>query len=251
MIFKLLKVTFMQAAYVEPSNSPIPYCDQIVSRLVADKFTHREPAEETAYLISEDEQFHRESAEALEDLGIRVVSLFSEAEYLSIPRSDGAACLILDMQFRGNSGLEVQRRLTTGLHPPVVFVSDPCDIRTTVAAMKWGAIDFLTRPVDPRALLAATKTAFEQDKRRRQKKAELDSLQQRLSLLTPREREVLPLVVGGLLNKQSASLLDISEVTLQIHRSQIMKKMAADSLADLVRMALKLRIAHWRARAAS
>jgi len=239
-------VIVMQTAYVEPSTSPLPYRDQIVGRLVADKFTHRQPAEETAYLISEEEQFHRETAEPLEDLGIRVVCLFSEEEYLSIPRRDAAACLILEMQLRGSSGLEIPCRLTTGLHPPVVFVSGPCDIRTTVAAMKWGAIDFLTRPVDPRALLAAIKTAFGQDKRRRQKKAELDRLQQRLLLLTPREREVLPLVVGGLLNKQSASLLEISEVTLQIHRSQIMKKMAAESLADLVRMALKLRIPHWQ-----
>jgi FixJ family two-component response regulator len=95
-------------------------------------------------------------------------------------------------------------------------------------------------------LAASIGIAFQQDYRRRQRKIEQESLHQRLALLTPREREVLPLVVGGLLNKQSASLLDISEVTLQIHRSQIMRKMAADSLADLVRMALKLRIPHWR-----
>ena len=241
----------MQAAHVEPSNSSIPYSDQIVSRLVADKYTYREQAEETAYLISEDEQFQREAAEALEERGVRVVSFFSVDEYLSTPRRDAAACLVLDMQLCGSTGLEVQRRLPPGSHPPVIFVSDPCDIRTTVSAMKWGAVDFLTRPVDPLALLAAIRTAFEKDYRTRQKKVELERLQRRFSLLTPREREVLPLVIGGLLNKQSASLLDISEVTLQIHRSQIMRKMAAESLAELVRMALKLRIPHWRERAAS
>ncbi len=235
----------MQTAYVEPSISPILYRDQIPGRLTKDKLTHRVQAEETVYLVSEEEQVHREVTESLEEYEIEVVSLFSEAEYLSTPRNDAAASLILDMQLSG-SGLEVQRRLITGLHPPVIFISDPCDIRTTVSAMKWGAIDFLTRPVDPQALLAAIRTAFEQDFRRRQKRAELERLQRRLSLLTPREREVLPLVLGGLLNKQSASLLDISEVTLQIHRSQIMRKMAAESLADLVRMALKLRIPHWQ-----
>ncbi|MBB5060899.1 FixJ family two-component response regulator [Granulicella aggregans] len=236
----------MQTAYVEPSTSPIPYRVQIASRLVEDIFTLSKQAEETVYLVSEEEQVHRETAEALEDLGIEVVSAFSEEEYLSMPRNDAAACLILDMQLCGNSGLEVQRRLLTGLHPPVIFVSEPSDTRTTVSAMKCGAIDFLTRPVDARALQAAIRTAFDQDYRTRPKKAELERLQRRLSLLTPREREVLPLVVGGLLNKQSASLLDISEVTLQIHRSQVMKKMAAESLADLVRMALKLRVPHWR-----
>jgi FixJ family two-component response regulator len=236
----------MQTAYVEPSTSPLPYRDHIGGRLTGDKFTHRGQADETVYLVSEEKQVHREVTESLEEFGIEVVSLFSEEEYLFSSRTDAAACLILDMQLCGSSGLEVQRRLLPGLHPPIIFVSDPCDIRTTVAAMKRGAIDFLTRPVDPQALLTAIRTGFEQDSRRRQKKAELDRLQQRLLLLTPREREVLPLVVGGLLNKQSASVLDISEVTLQIHRSQIMKKMAAESLADLVRMALKLRIPHWQ-----
>ena len=236
----------MQTAYVEPSTYPILYRDQIGSRLASDRFTHREQPQETVYLVSEEEQVHRAVTDSLEEFGITVINLYSEAEYLSTPRNDAAACLVLDMQLRGNSGLEVQRRLMTGLHPPVIFISDPCDIRTTVSAMKWGAIDFLTRPVDPQAMLAAIRTAFDQDFRRRQKRAELDRLQRRLSLLTPREREVLPLVLGGLLNKQSASLLDISEVTLQIHRSQIMRKMAAESLADLVRMALKLRIPHWQ-----
>jgi FixJ family two-component response regulator len=209
-------------------------------------FTLAEPAEEIVYVISGDEQVHREATESLEEVGIGVVSFFSEEQYLSTPRQDAAGCLILDMQLGGTAGLEVQRRLLSGSHPPVIFVSNPCNIRSTVSAMKSGAIDFLPRPVDAHALVASVRVAFDQDYRTRQKRAELTRLQQRLSRLTPREREVLPLVIGGLLNKQSASLLDISEVTVQIHRSQIMKKMAAESLADLVRMALKLRIRHWR-----
>jgi FixJ family two-component response regulator len=236
----------MQAAYVEPANSPIPSFNQIIGRSTMAAYTPGGPAEETVYVISGDEQVHREVSESLEDLGIRVVSFFSEEEYLSTPRQDAAGCLILDMQLNGTSGLEVQRRLLSGFHPPVIFVSNPCNIRSTVSAMKSGAIDFLTRPVDAHGLVASVRIALDQDYRRREKRAEMERLQQRLLRLTPREREVLPLVVGGLLNKQSASLLDISEVTLQIHRSQIMKKMAAESLADLVRMALKLRIQHWR-----
>ena len=112
--------------------------------------------------------------------------------------------------------------------------------------MKAGAVEFLTKPVDLSALVAAVQMAFVQDRKQRRKKAEIAELEERFSQLTPREREVLPLVVGGLLNKQAASVLGISEVTLQIHRSQVMRKMAAESLADLVRMAMKLRIPYWR-----
>jgi FixJ family two-component response regulator len=113
--------------------------------------------------------------------------------------------------------------------------------------MKAGAISILSKPVNSVALLGAVREALTQDRKRRFRKAELAKLRQRFSLLTPREREVVPLVIGGLLNKQAAFILGISEVTLQIHRSQIMRKMQADSLADLVRMALQLRIPHWRA----
>ena len=143
-------------------------------------------------------------------------------------------------------GLELQRRLAEKSHPPIIFISGKCDIPSTVQAMKAGAIEFLTKPVDPLALLSAVGTAFAQDRRLRQKKAELVKLQQRLRLLTPRERDVFPLIVGGLLNKQAAAMLGISEVTLQIHRSQVMRKMKAESFADLVRMAIKLRIPHRR-----
>jgi len=236
----------MQATYVELSNTAVSYRNDTVDRSTTVAFTHRQLAEETVYLVSGDEQVHRDATQFIEELGIRVVSFSSEEKYLSYPRNDSAGCMILDMELCGASGLEVQRRLLPGLHPPVIFVSNPCSIRSIVSAMKSGAIDFLTKPVDQKALLASIRMAFERDYRRQQKKREQERLQQRLSLLTPREREVLPLVIGGLLNKQSASLLHISEVTLQIHRSQIMRKMAAASLAELVKMSLKLRIQHWR-----
>jgi len=139
-------------------------------------------------------------------------------------------------------GLDLQRHLSGESGPPIIFMSGKGDIPSTVRAMKGGAIEFLTKPLDEDALLTAIRTAFAQDRKLRQRHADLAKLRERLASLTPREREVLPLVVGGLLNKQAAAVLGISIVTLQVHRGQIMRKMAAKSLAELVRMASKLGI---------
>ena len=204
------------------------------------------PLQETVYLLDQDYRLREDLADVLAEFGIHVTGLESASDYLKLVRRDAAACLILDMRLPDMYCLDLQRRLTEGQHPPVVFISGDCDIRATVWAMKAGAMEVLTKPVDPSALVSAVRAAFAQDRRLRHKKAELAKLQQRLALLTPREREVFPLIVGGLLNKQAASLLGISEVTLQIHRGQVMRKMAAESFADLVRMAVKLRIPHWR-----
>jgi FixJ family two-component response regulator len=176
---------------------------------------------------------------------MKVIAFASAADYLGFVGRDAAACAILNIHLPDLSGLELQRQLAERANTPVVFIGDQCDIASTVRAMKAGAIDFLTRPFDLSVLMAAVRVALAQDRKGRQRKAELAKLQERFSLLTPREREVLPLVVGGLLNKQAASILEISEVTLQIHRSQVMRKMQAESFADLVRMAVKLRIPHW------
>ena len=140
------------------------------------------------------------------------------------------------------NGLELQRKLLSSSSPPIVFISGNADVPASVTAMKAGAIEFLTKPVDISDLLAAIRLGFSKDRRRRQNAAELAVLQERLSSLTRREREVLPLVTQGMLNKQAASLLGVSEVTLQVHRGQIMRKMKADSFADLVRTAARLRI---------
>jgi FixJ family two-component response regulator len=154
--------------------------------------------------------------------------------------------VILNVSLPDLPGIELQRRIIKNGNPPIIFVGDHSDIASTVCAMKAGAIDFLTKPVDMVTLCAAVRTALVQARKLRQKRSELMPLEGRLRLLTPREREVLPLIVGGLLNKQAASVLGIAEVTLQIHRSQIMRKMQADSLASLVRMAVKLRIPYPR-----
>jgi FixJ family two-component response regulator len=195
---------------------------------------------EVAYVVDDDNAVRQSLAGFLQAYGVEVVSFASATDYLKHQRTDARACLILDLQLPNVSGLELQRRLIDELGPPIIFISGRGDIRSTVQAMKGGAMEFLTKPINPEALIANVTAAFERDRLNREKRAEIAALQKRFSLLSPREREVLPLVVRGLLNKQSAAVLGITEVTLQIHRSRIMQKMLANSFADLVRMAEKL-----------
>jgi FixJ family two-component response regulator len=140
------------------------------------------------------------------------------------------------------NGLEFQEQIADGDHPPIVFITGHGDIPSSVRAIKGGAVDFLAKPFSESELIEAINAAIDQDRVSRLERAELAKLQQRLSCLTPREREVLPLVASGLLNKQAAAELGISEVTLQIHRGRVMQKMEAASLADLVRIAERLKI---------
>lgn len=204
-----------------------------------------EPLADVLYLIDGDTHLREEICACFPTPGLKVIAFDSGTEYLQFNGQETAACLVLNTHLPDISGFELQRRLHGKGNPPVIFISDQCDITSTVNAMKAGALEFLTKPIDLPALIAAVQEALIQDRKARRRRAELAELHERFSLLTPREREVLPLVVGGLLNKQAASLLGISEVTLQIHRSQIMRKTRADSLAQLVRMAMKLRIPHW------
>jgi len=210
-----------------------------------------QPLCDVIYLVDADPNVTEEISTCFSTLGVKVIAFASATAYLDFNGRETAACLILNTHLPDISGFEVQQRLTEKAKPPVIFISDHCDIASTVRAMKAGAIEFLTKPIDLQLLIAAVHEAFAQDRKQRRKNAELAELQERFSLLTPREREVLPLVVGGLLNKQAASVLGISEVTLQIHRSQVMRKTRADSLAELVRMTMKLRIPHWREKRSS
>jgi FixJ family two-component response regulator len=178
----------------------------------------------------------------LEASGFAATAFGSAAEYLAFHRPDAVSCLILDVDLPDADGLELQRWLVGHEHPPVIFVTEHGDVVSSVQAMKAGAIDFLTQPFSEGALLAAIDEAFAQDRMLRRVRAELKQLQQRFSGLSPREREVFPLVAGGLLNKQVAARLGISANTLKIHRSNIMRKMAAESFASLVRMAESLSV---------
>ncbi|HWM67888.1 MAG TPA: response regulator [Steroidobacteraceae bacterium] len=195
-----------------------------------------------AYLIDDDEGFREGLTDYLRSRGIPVASFGSVNEYLSFERDDDAACLILDIELPGISGIEYQQQLSESLHPPVIFITAHGSIPLSVRAIKAGAIEFLTKPVDLATLLSTIRTAFQTDCKNRLQKSGIDALRARLATLTPREREVLPLVVRGLLNKQSAASLGIREVTLQLHRRHIMKKLAAPSLAELVRIAERLNI---------
>jgi FixJ family two-component response regulator len=194
------------------------------------------------FIVDDDTRMREALSELLESLSWQSVAFGSAGEYMAYPRPDLPACLILDVELPDINGLEFQRQIADEGHPPVVFLTGHGDIPSSVSAIKHGAVDFLTKPFTERDLVAAIQSAVERDRLARQERSELEHLRQRFASLTPREREVLPLVVSGLLNKQAAAELGISEVTLQIHRSKIMQKMSAASLADLVRIAEKLQI---------
>jgi len=162
---------------------------------------------------------------------------------MAFPKPELAACLVLDVELPDINGMDLQQQFAGLDHPPIIFITGRGDVRTSVRAIKAGAVDFLTKPFAEQELLAAVRVALDQDRRGRRERSERADLWKRFSLLTPREREVLPLVVSGLLNKQAAAQLGISEITLQIHRGKIMKKMQAKSLASLVRMAGSLQAA--------
>jgi FixJ family two-component response regulator len=199
---------------------------------------------ETELVIIVDDDFR--VREAISDLlasrNVGSVTFESAAEYLHFNSPDLPSCLILDVSLPDINGLELQSTIAQAQHPPIVFITGHGDIPSSVRAMKAGAVDFLTKPVNEEHLLQAINAALIRDRESRRNRAELAKLEDRFASLTPRQREVLPLVVSGLLNKQAAAELGISEVTLQIHRSKVMQKMKARSIADLVRMAERLNI---------
>jgi FixJ family two-component response regulator len=200
------------------------------------------PQEFIVFIVDDDARMREALSELLASLGWQAVVFGSAGEYIAYCRPDLPACLILDVELPDINGLDFQNQIADGDHPPIVFLTGHGNIPSSVRAIKDGAVDFLTKPFTERDLLRAIELAVERDQHARRERAELESLRRRLASLTPREREVLPLVVSGLLNKQAAAELGISEVTLQIHRSKIMQKMEAASLADLVRSAERLRI---------
>jgi FixJ family two-component response regulator len=201
------------------------------------------PTDQIVYVVDDDASLRQALAELLLSAHHNVETFGSAAEYLAFARPDLPACLVLDVELPDMSGLELQRRLDSDEHPPIVFLTGHGDVPRSVRALKAGAVDFLTKPFSDAELLGAIDAAIARDRERRHARAELSALRQRWDTLTPREREVLPLVVRGLLNKEAAATLGISEVTLQIHRSRVLHKMGAASLAELVRMAGRLGIA--------
>lgn len=191
--------------------------------------------------------------EALEDLlrsvGIEVVSFASAPDFLDSKRADTPGCIVLDVRLPGLSGLELQRKLIeAGIHLPIIFISGHGDIAMSVRAIKSGAIEFLTKPLRHQELLDAIQAGIERDRARRQEAAVVGALQERFDSLTSRERQILSLIVLGRPNKQIGALLELSEMTVKVHRSHIMRKMRAKSLVDLVRMADKLNVSSTEAK---
>jgi FixJ family two-component response regulator len=196
---------------------------------------------ETIFLIDDDLSVREGLAGLIESVGLPVKTFASGLEFLSLVAAEAQGCLILDIEMPGMTGLDLQREMnSSGMFLPIVFLTGHGDIPMTVEAMKAGAIHFLTKPVREDALMNAIRQALENDRQTRSDRAEIRRLRERFDLLAPRERQVMGLVVSGWLNKQIAYELGISERTIKLHRSQIMRKMCAESLADLVKQAGKL-----------
>jgi FixJ family two-component response regulator len=194
-------------------------------------------------IVDDDPSVRKGLQRLIRSAGWNVETFASAQEFLTRPRTEAPSCLVLDLQLPDLSGLDLQKRMTeAGLETPIVFLTGHGDIPASVQAMKAGAIEFLTKPVDEQDLLKAIQEAIERDRRTRKQRADLRELREGYESLTEREQEVMQQVVSGLLNKQIAAELKITEDTVKFHRGHIMRKMQAESLADLVRMAENLGI---------
>jgi FixJ family two-component response regulator len=201
-----------------------------------------EPVNELVYIVDDESSVGEALSTLLRANGRRAQIFTSGQDFLDFTRRDSCACLILDLKMPGLGGLEVQKLISAKTSIPVIFLTGRGDVPSTVRAMKGGAVDFLTKPVDGDALLASVERALRQDYASRREAVEHARLVARYESLTPREREVLLLLARGMLNKQAAFELGITEYTVQIHRGHIMRKMEADSFAALVKFAGRLKL---------
>jgi FixJ family two-component response regulator len=199
-------------------------------------------AEQTVYIVDDDADVREGLTALLQSVGLRVMALSSTAEFLTNKHSEGPSCLILDVRLPGLSGLDFQTELSKAENDiPIIFITGHGDIPMSVKAIKAGAVEFLTKPLREQDLLDAVRLALERDRTRRELRTETQSLRSRYEALSDRERQVMSLVCAGLMNKQAATEIGISEVTVKVHRHNVMKKLGARSFADLVRRADALR----------
>jgi FixJ family two-component response regulator len=195
------------------------------------------------FIVDDDASMRESLKNLIRSVGLRVEPFASAQDFLRSERPNVPGCLVLDVRLQGLSGLDLQKRMAeSDIEMPIIFISGHGDIPMTVQAMKAGAVEFLTKPFRDQDLLDAIQHALERDRKAREQREEIQKLRRRFESLTQREREVMGLVVTGLLNKQIAGELGTSETTIKIHRHQVMEKMAANSLAELVRMSDRLGI---------
>jgi FixJ family two-component response regulator len=200
---------------------------------------------ELVFVVEDDSSMRNALKNLLRSVGLEARLFASAQEFLEDKRPDVPSCLILDVRLPGLSGLDLQKELANARIPiPIIFITAHGDIPMSVRAMKAGAVEFLTKPFRDQDLLDAIHVSLSQDRIRRQKAGELAELEKRLRSLTPRERELLPLVVSGRSNKEVAGEIGTSEITVKVHRGNLMRKMEATSFADLLRMAAELKISH-------